>query len=79
MTNLEKYKKAFIDTFSLVDEDVSKSKYNETKNWDSVGHINLITTLEEEFDIIFETDDIIDFDSYDRGKEILREKYDVEF
>jgi len=38
--------------------------------------MGLIATLEENFDIMMDTDDIIDFSSYEKGKEILK-KYDV--
>ena len=44
--------------------------------WDSVGHMGLIAALEEAFDIVFDTDDIVDFSSFEKGKEILA-KYDV--
>ena len=36
--------------------------------------------LEDEFDIMMDTDDIIDFNSFEKGKEILaKEEYGVEF
>ena len=38
--------------------------------------MSLISELEEIFKITFETDDIIDFSSYKKGKEILK-KYKV--
>ena len=44
--------------------------------WDSVGHMGMIAELEETFDILLETDDIIDFSSYTKGIEILA-KYKV--
>jgi len=53
-------------------------KYQSVEGWDSVGHMGLIATLEDSFDIMLDTDDIIDFSSYARGKEILK-KYDVIF
>lgn len=79
MNNLDLYKKAFVENFKIELNDVENSKYKETTNWDSVGHINLVTTLEETFDIMMEPDDIIDFNSFENGKVILNEKYDVEF
>jgi acyl carrier protein len=39
--------------------------------------MSLIAALEDTFDIMMDTDDIIDFSSFDKGKEIMR-KYDVE-
>lgn len=41
--------------------------------------MGLIAALEEAFDIMMETDDIIDFSSFEKGKEILSQKYNVEF
>ena len=46
-------------------------------SWDSVGHMNLIGELEEVFDIEMETDDVIAFSGYEKGKEIMK-KYGVE-
>ena len=53
-------------------------KYQGTELWDSVGHMTLVAALEDAFDIMFDTDDIIDLSSYEKGQEILK-KYDVEF
>ena len=38
--------------------------------------MSLMSALEETFKINFETDDIIDFSSFEKGKEILK-KYKV--
>ena len=56
--------------------DVQKLSYRDL-SWDSVAHMVLMATLEETFDIQLETDDVIDFSSYEKGLEILR-KYGVE-
>ena len=40
--------------------------------------MNLISALEESFKISFETDDIVDFSSYEKGKEIIK-KYGINF
>ena len=45
--------------------------------WDSIGHMTLMSGLEEGFKITLETDDIIDFSSFKRV-EILK-KYKVNF
>jgi len=52
-------------------------KYQDIPQWDSVGHMSLIAALEEAFDIMFDTDDIIDLSSFEKGKEIIK-KYNVE-
>ena len=77
MSTLKKYNKAFVDSFSISDEkNLDNLKYNEIDEWDSIGHMTLIAALEESFKISFETDDIVDFSSYSKGKEILG-KYKV--
>ncbi|WP_010168101.1 hypothetical protein [Candidatus Epulonipiscium viviparus] len=79
MDNNEKYLKIFIDTFDISAEEAKVLKYHDIDDWDSVGHFNLVNEIEEAFDIMMETDDIVDLSSFDKGKEILAEKYDVEF
>jgi acyl carrier protein len=78
MSNIEKYNKIFCDTFSVKEDRLPKLKYQSVDLWDSVGHMGLIANLEECFDIMMETDDIIDFSSYEKGMTILK-KYDVKF
>lgn len=77
MTNLEKYTNAFVEAFSVKPEEAKDLKYQGIDAWDSVGHMTLVSALEEAFDIMMDTDDIIDLSSFEKGKEILK-KYDVE-
>lgn len=77
MTNLEKYINAFVETFRIEVSQVDGLEYQGIPAWDSVGHMSLVATLEDAFDIMMDTDDIIDLSSFERGKEILA-KYDVE-
>ncbi len=80
MTNLEKYTNVFVETFGVTPEQAKGLKYQDIEAWDSVGHMGLISALEDAFDIMMDTDDIIDFNSYEKGKEILaKEEYGVEF
>lgn len=76
MTNLEKYNQVFCETFEITADQLADLKYQDIQAWDSVGHMTLIANLEDSFDIMMETDDIIDFSSYEKGKEILK-KYDI--
>jgi len=78
MTNLEKYINVFVTTFGIESGEVEGLEYQAIPAWDSVGHMSLIAALEEAFDIMMDTDDIIDLSSFARGKEILF-NYDVEF
>ncbi len=79
MTNLEKYNQAFIDNFNVSADKLSGLQYQGTELWDSVGHMTLVAALEDAFNIMMETDDIIDFSSYEKGKELLSTKYNVKF
>tara|TARA_B100000886_G_C20400552_1_gene482388 strand:- start:89 stop:328 length:240 start_codon:yes stop_codon:yes gene_type:complete len=79
MDNINTYNKAFKETFSVKDDSLKKNlEYNSIDEWDSIGHMNLISALEENFKISFETDDIVDFSSYEKGKEIIK-KYGIKF
>ena len=73
----KEYKEAFINALSISDgTDFKNLKYQDIPEWDSIGHMTLMSGLEETFKITLETDDIIDFSSYNKGKEILK-KYKV--
>ena len=79
MSNQEKLTAAFcealgIDSGVIVDE----LQYNSIPEWDSVAHMTLISELEDVFDIMLDTDDIIDMSSPLKARQIL-EKYDIEF
>jgi acyl carrier protein len=77
MTNKEKYDQVFIDSFSITPDQLNdKLVYQSVQQWDSIGHMGMIAALEEAFDIMMETDDIIDFGSYEKGIEMLA-KYNV--
>ena len=77
MTNLEKYNNAFIETLEVTEDQLNGLTYQGIPAWDSVGHMGLIACLEDAFDIMMDTDDIIDFSSYEKGIEIMK-KYEVE-
>lgn len=77
MTNLEKYNQAFTETFEIEESQLAGLEYQAIPMWDSVGHMGLVAALEDAFDIMMDTDDIIDLSSYEKGKEILK-KYNVE-
>ncbi len=78
MSNLEKYTQVFTELFGKSADEVKKLHYQDIPEWDSVGHMTLVSQLEDTFDIMMETDDIIDFESYEKGLDILK-KYHVDF
>ena len=76
MSNSEKYSKIFEKIFSINKLKLKKLKYQSIPQWDSVGHMSMISNLEDTFKITMDIDDIVDFSSYEKGKKILK-KYKV--
>ncbi|WP_276523343.1 acyl carrier protein, partial [Lysinibacillus fusiformis] len=72
------YNNVFKECFNITEDQLNETLvYNSIEEWDSVGHMASIAELEDVFDIMLETDDVIEFSSYTIGIEILK-KYDVE-
>lgn len=72
MSNREKLSEVFVSTFGIAEAEVPGAAFKVTKQWDSVGHVNLMSAIEEAFDISLEPDDILDFTSFDVGVSILQ-------
>ncbi len=53
---------------ALVDDALA---YNSIPEWDSVAHMALVAELEKCFDVMLDTDDIIDMSSVAKAREIL--------
>ncbi|MBD5229995.1 MAG: acyl carrier protein [Bacteroidales bacterium] len=79
MTNKEKYANIFCETLEIEADKLQGLQYQGTELWDSVGHMTLVANLEEAFDIMLDTDDIIDLSSFEKGMEILSKNYNIEF
>ena len=79
MTNKDKYTKVFVDTFGITEEQAVSLKYQDIVEWDSVGHMDLISELEEAFDIAIGTEDIVNLNSYETGLEIIDKNYGINF
>jgi acyl carrier protein len=72
MTNLEKYNAIFTEVFGVTVDQLSDNYSKETvSEWDSVHQLNIITLLEETFDLFLDPEDIMACTSYNAGKEIL--------
>ena len=79
MSNKKKYQDIFIKSLAMDSKKFDENiKYNEIPEWDSIGHMTLMSGLEDGFNIAIETDDIVDFSSFKKGLEIL-EKHKIEF
>lgn len=78
MDNLKKYNEIFCQVFS-VNEDVLNEEFTfkNIPQWDSVAHLSLISELEDGFDVIFESEDILNYGSYLNGIEIMK-RYGVD-
>lgn len=79
MDNTEKLRKIFSEALNIKIETVTDGlEYNSIPEWDSVAHMSLVAAIDGGFDIMLDTDDVIDMSSFAKAKEILT-KYDVEF
>jgi len=77
MNNNQKLINAFQEALNIEKALITDSlTYNSIPQWDSVAHMSLIATIEETFDIMLDTDDIIDMSSVAKAKEIIA-KYGV--
>lgn len=79
MSNLDLLKKGFCEGLGIeadqVDWDVLA--YRSIPEWDSVAHMQVVAEIEDAFDIMLETDDVIGMSSFPVTIEILA-KYGVE-
>lgn len=78
MTNLEKLNNIFCEVFS-VEAFVLGAEFdkNSVDGWDSVHQLSLTSAIEDEFDIMLDAEDILEFTSYNNAKTILA-KYEIE-
>jgi acyl carrier protein len=79
MDNELKLKKLFSEAFEVSEDLIIDSlSYKSIDQWDSLSHMVLVSMIEEAFDIMMETEDVIDMSSFLKAKEILK-KYKVDF
>ncbi|PLS17885.1 acyl carrier protein [Bacillus sp. M6-12] len=79
MSNEIKLKNIFIETLGVEEEKITDNlTYNSIAEWDSVAHMALVAEIDDNFDIMMDTDDVIDLSSFKKAKEILT-KYGIEF
>ncbi len=76
-SNLEKYNKVFCEVMQVNNDQLAGLQFKKSEYWDSVGHMTLIAALEDEFDIMLETEDMMSLTSYEQGKEILKSNYNI--
>lgn len=77
MSNLEKFDNIFSNVFEVDKNQLGRDfNIDNVDSWDSVTQLSLVSDLEDEFDIMLDSDDILDFKSYNKAKEILT-KYEI--
>lgn len=77
--NTQKLQQIFAESLEIEASQVVDSlTYNGITEWDSVAHMALVAEIEDQFDIMLDTDDVLDMSSFAKAKELLT-KYDIEF
>lgn len=76
--NLDKLKLIFLDVLDLPpDADLNAIRYGEIETWDSLSHMSLVGELEDQFNVMFDTDDVLAMSDLSVAIAIL-EKYGVD-
>lgn len=74
MRNIEKYRNAFINVLDLEEDVVFEDlAFGVTREWDSIGHMTLISEIEDVFDVSLDSEWITEFNSYHSGMELLNQ------
>ena len=69
----DRLRETFVTALDLdADVDVENLTYRDIEAWDSVGHMALIAAIEDDFDVQFETEQVIDLSSFKVAADMLR-------
>lgn len=79
MSNQDRYDSIFEQVLEVGKDQLAGLGYKDVPQWDSVGQMKLLNEIEETFGIQMAPLDIMDFDSYESGRDILRDRYHIEF
>lgn len=58
--------------FQKDDKEINQLRYG-VNPWDSLAQMNIVTSLEEEFDVFLKEDDILELISFEMAVEIIKE------
>lgn len=73
MNNLEKYNEIFKTVFNIQPSQLGADFCKENvPEWDSVHQLNIISEIEDAFDLMLDPEDIVACTSYEAGMIILR-------
>lgn len=77
--NEEKLRKVFAEALEIDEQQITNDlTYNTIPEWDSIAHMTLIAEIDDQFDTMLDTEDVLDLSSFAKAKEILT-KYDIVF
>ena len=72
MIDLDRLRKVFRSALGLADDaDVDGLEYQGIDQWDSLAHMSLVAALEDEFDVMIDTDDVLTMSSFTKARELL--------
>jgi acyl carrier protein len=73
LTARERLRVAFRTALGLPpDQDVDQLEYRGIEAWDSLAHMSLVAAIEDAFDVMIDTDEVIDMSSFAAAAQILR-------
>lgn len=78
MTNREKLNNVLCKTFRVEESQLRDLQFG-SNNWDSIGHITMVTELEAAFSISISSEDIMKMSTYNEIVKLLEESYGVNF
>jgi len=79
MKNYEKLINCFTESLKISEDLVNDNlKYQSIPQWDSIAHMALVSQVENQFDIMLDTEEILDMSSVGEIKKILS-KHDIKF
>lgn len=79
MNNEQKLRKIFAEILGIdIGQVTDELTYNSIPEWDSIAHMALISEIDDAFDTMLDTDDVLDMSTFAKAKEILK-KYDIDF
>ena len=70
---MDKINQILANTFNLSNEEVLKNLgMEDVNNWDSLSHMNLIVSIEDEFKIELNGDDISEMITFDQIRDVIQ-------
>ena len=71
----DRIKSVFSAVFGISQDEINNNSGPDTiESWDSLKHMNLVVSLEEEFNVEFNDSEILELISFANVKEILSKK-----